>query len=138
MATYSEPTIHELFDLSGKVALITGGTGWLGTSLSRALAEAGAAVVISSREASRASDAAAGLPTPGSATHYGVALDHTDPKSIASGFAAAVEAAGQVDGVGEPLGRVNGQREVPIGGCKPGQLEAFSDRIFIGPQDRTG
>jgi len=97
VATYSEPTIHELFDLSGKVALITGGTGWLGTSLSRALAEAGAAVVISSREASRASDAAAGLPTPGSATHYGVALDHTDPKSIASGFAAAVEAAGQVD-----------------------------------------
>jgi len=97
VATDSEPTIHELFDLSGKVALITGGTGWLGTSLSRALAEAGAAVVISSRDTSRAGDAAANLPTPGTATHHGVALDHTNPESIASGFAAAVEAAGQVD-----------------------------------------
>src|SRR3954468_4398039 len=28
-----EPTVHELFDLSGKVALITGGTGHLGPAM---------------------------------------------------------------------------------------------------------
>ena len=36
----NEPTIQQLFDLTGKVALVTGGTGHLGSSISRALAEA--------------------------------------------------------------------------------------------------
>ena len=40
------PHIDELFSLKGKVALITGGGGWLGTAMTEALAEAGAAVVI--------------------------------------------------------------------------------------------
>ena len=53
-------TIQELFDLSGKVALVTGGTGYLGTAFSHALAEAGASVVISSRDEARGRDAAAG------------------------------------------------------------------------------
>ena len=84
--TSSEPTIQELFDLSGKSALITGATGWLGSSMARALAEAGASVIISSRDGERAQTAAATLPTPGNATHGGVELDQTDPKSIESGF----------------------------------------------------
>jgi len=50
----NEPTIERLFDLTGRVALITGGSGYLGRSLSRALAEAGASVVVGSRELSRA------------------------------------------------------------------------------------
>lgn len=45
----SMPTIHELFDLKGKAALVTGGAGWLGTAMSEALAEAGANLVIASR-----------------------------------------------------------------------------------------
>ncbi len=58
MTKTAEPTIQELFDLTGRAALITGATGWLGSSLSRALAEAGASVVISSRDAARAAEAA--------------------------------------------------------------------------------
>src|SRR5947209_1428915 len=38
-----------LFDLSGKVALVTGGSKGLGKAMARAFAEAGADVVISSR-----------------------------------------------------------------------------------------
>ncbi len=49
-AANPEPTISRLFDLSGRVALITGATGYLGRSMARALAEAGASVVITSRE----------------------------------------------------------------------------------------
>ena len=47
------PTIHNLFDLSGKSALVTGASGWLGSSVAQALAEAGASVVTPSRDLKR-------------------------------------------------------------------------------------
>src|ERR1700675_1748970 len=43
------PVIRRLFDLSGRVALVTGGSKGLGKAMARGLAEAGADVVISSR-----------------------------------------------------------------------------------------
>ena len=43
------PTIEELFNLKDKVAIVTGGAGHLGTAISEALSEAGANVVIASR-----------------------------------------------------------------------------------------
>lgn len=89
-----EPSIHELFDLTGRVVLITGGTGHLGSAMSRALAEAGAMVVIASRDAERAKAAAAALP---GRKHAGVALDHMDPISIERGFLDAVAVAGRID-----------------------------------------
>ena len=93
----SEPTVEQLFDLSGKVALVTGGTGFLGSAMSRALAEAGASVVISSRERARAEGAAATLPVAGKARHVGVELDHMEGPSVESGFSEALDKAGRVD-----------------------------------------
>ena len=92
-----EPTIHELFDLTGRVALVTGGTGHLGSAMCRALAEAGASVVVASRDAERARTAAAALPRPGGAPHHGVALDHMNPAALESGFKEAVDLAGRID-----------------------------------------
>ena len=43
--------VHELFDLSGKHALVTGGSRGLGLQIAHALGEAGASVVVSSRKA---------------------------------------------------------------------------------------
>jgi len=97
MSEPREPTIQNLFDLTGRTALVTGGTGWLGGAFSRGLAEAGAAVVISSRDEARAKAAAAKLPVHGGAAHHGVQLDHTDPESLEAGFNAAVQIAGKID-----------------------------------------
>ncbi len=44
-------TVQQLFDLSGKTALVTGGSRGLGLQMAHALGEAGARVVVSSRKA---------------------------------------------------------------------------------------
>lgn len=96
-AANPEPTIGQLFDLSGKVALITGATGYLGQAMARALAEAGASVVITSRDQARAEAAANELPVVGSARHHGVALDYMDAASIERGVSDAIARAGRID-----------------------------------------
>jgi len=95
----NEPTITQLFDLTGKVALITGGTGWLVQSMCRALAEAGASVVVGDIPAmnDKAKAFAATLPSPGEAKHYNVDLDYMDPKSIDQCVADTVKLAGKID-----------------------------------------
>jgi NAD(P)-dependent dehydrogenase (short-subunit alcohol dehydrogenase family) len=92
-----EPTVQQLFDLSGRVALVTGGTGHLGSALCRALAEAGASVILTSRESARARAAVATLPAVGTARHHGLVLDHMDPASLERGFQEALTLAGRVD-----------------------------------------
>ena len=92
-----EPTVNELFDLSGKVALITGASGWLGRAFADALAEAGANVVAASRDSDTAKRSAAKLSTERGNVHFSVTLDQLDEKSIHTGFDAAVAAASKVD-----------------------------------------
>src|SRR5689334_18746088 len=91
------PTVQQLFDLTGKVALITGASGHLGTAMSIALAEAGATVIAASRDAKRGADFAAKLPAPRGQKHTGVALDYLDEKSCEAGFNDAVKLGGRVD-----------------------------------------
>ena len=93
----NEPTVSQLFSLLGKVALITGGCGHLGYAMARGLAEAGASVILTSREAAKAAAAAALLPREEGATHFGLALDHMQPETLPASFAQAVALAGQVD-----------------------------------------
>lgn len=97
MDSQPSPTIAELFDLSGRAALVTGGAGYLGSAMCHALAEAGASVVVSSRTVQRAGAVAESLPRRGTAAHHAVALDHKDPQSLADGFARAVALAGRLD-----------------------------------------
>lgn len=93
----SEPTIQQLFDLTGRVTMITGGCGHLGSAMCRALAEAGASVVVTSRDASKAQLLAEALPRSGKARHIGIALDHMNPDSLATSFREAVSQLGSVD-----------------------------------------
>ena len=93
----TEPTVSELFDLRGRTAIISGAGGWLGSAMSRALAEAGANVITTSRDLDRARECAAALPSAEGQSHHGVALDHLDEASIESGFSVALSLAGKID-----------------------------------------
>lgn len=52
---------QNLFDLSGKTAIVTGSTKGIGLAIARALAQAGANVVISSRKAEKCEEVAAAI-----------------------------------------------------------------------------
>jgi NAD(P)-dependent dehydrogenase (short-subunit alcohol dehydrogenase family) len=54
-------TIQQLFDLTGQVALVTGGSRGLGLQMAQALGEAGAKIMLSSRKATDLQEAAAQL-----------------------------------------------------------------------------
>jgi NAD(P)-dependent dehydrogenase (short-subunit alcohol dehydrogenase family) len=90
----NERTIHDLFNLQGKVALLTGAAGWLGSAMSRALAEAGATLVVTSREADKAQAFAATLPGSG---HLGLGFDQGDTDAIPGLVEQIVQRRGQID-----------------------------------------
>ena len=58
-------TIQQLFDLTGKTALVTGGSRGLGLQMAHALGEAGAKILLSSRKAKDLEEAAAELKAAG-------------------------------------------------------------------------
>ena len=68
-------------DLSGTRALVTGGTDGLGRAMASALAEAGASVVLTSRDRTRAERVAAEL----EGHAIGIALDVRDEVAVAAG-----------------------------------------------------
>ncbi|NCO39054.1 MAG: short-chain dehydrogenase [Armatimonadetes bacterium CG_4_10_14_3_um_filter_66_18] len=87
-------TVRELFDLSGRVALVTGGAGWLGTAMCEALAESGARVAVASRNVAKCRALAERLPGGG---HLALALDVQSEGSIRSVVDEVAETAGRFD-----------------------------------------
>jgi len=77
------------FDLSGKVALVTGGASGIGTGIAALLAEAGATVVIAEINEANARREAAAL-TEAGYTAGSVTIDLADEASIVRGCAEAV------------------------------------------------
>jgi gluconate 5-dehydrogenase len=88
--------IQKLFDLSGKTALVTGGSRGLGLQIAEALGEAGAKVLLSSRKAADLEEAAAHLQAKGIDTRW-VAADASDPAQVQKVCDEAMQRLGQVD-----------------------------------------
>ena len=70
-----------LFDLSGKVAVVTGGNGGIGFGMARGLAEAGSAVVVAGRNADKSARAVKDLQTLG-AKAVAMEVDVADEASV--------------------------------------------------------
>src|SRR5947209_720918 len=87
----------DVFKLDGRVALITGGNRGLGFSMAKALAEAGADVVVTSRQKERALESAAHLAEVTKRHTLGLAVDVTNAEQIESMVYAAVKEFGRID-----------------------------------------
>lgn len=86
----------KLFDLTNKIAIVTGGTGLFGKPISTALAEAGATVIIASRDGEKCQDVAENLNRQGYKAD-GMSLDLADEKSITDFTAAVIDKYKQID-----------------------------------------
>jgi 2-deoxy-D-gluconate 3-dehydrogenase len=85
-----------LFDLSGKVAIVTGGNGGIGLGMARGLAEAGAAVAIVGRNEAKSNAAVADLKQRG-VKAISVTADVTDKSAVATTVERTIRELGRID-----------------------------------------
>ena len=82
------PNGKEMFDLSGKTALITGSSQGIGFALAKGLASAGASLIINGRDIGKLNSAAGQLAESGASVHQLPfdACDHAGVKAAVDGF----------------------------------------------------
>jgi gluconate 5-dehydrogenase len=99
------------FDLTGKVALVTGAARGLGHAIAAGLAQSGATVILNGRDARALETAAAPIARDGGTTDVAV-FDVTDAEAVKAGVAAIEAKHGKLDVVVNNAGI---QRRHPIG-----------------------
>jgi 2-deoxy-D-gluconate 3-dehydrogenase len=85
-----------LFDLSGRVAVVTGGNGGIGLGMARGLAAAGATIVVAARNRDKSEAAVAALIASGAPSAF-IALDVADPVSCRALMQETVARFGRLD-----------------------------------------
>ena len=89
--------MYKPFDLTGKVALVTGGNSGIGLGMARALAQAGADVAIWGTNAKKNAAAKSELAAGGRKV-VALECDVSDEKAVAAAFAETLSKLGRVDG----------------------------------------
>ncbi|HTT41172.1 MAG TPA: glucose 1-dehydrogenase [Burkholderiales bacterium] len=85
-----------MFDLKGKVAIVTGGNGGIGLGMARGLAGAGARVVVAARNADKSNVAVRELRALGSDS-LAVGVDVNDERSVDALIAETAQRCGRID-----------------------------------------
>lgn len=122
--------MHQLFDMTGRVAVITGSTKGMGFEMARALGTAGAKVVVSSRSEEAARAAAAQLTKSDGITAVGLGCDIGDTESVRQFAQRSQEALGRVDAL-----ILNAAADPPVGSLLsqgPNDLEATVRGLLSG------
>ncbi len=88
--------VQALFDLTGQVALVTGGSRGLGLQIAEALGEAGAKIMLTSRKAADLEEATAHLQARGIDARW-IAADAAKPEEANRVVAETLERLGQID-----------------------------------------
>ncbi|RVT48906.1 SDR family oxidoreductase [Rubrivivax albus] len=88
--------VQKLFDLTGRTALVTGGSRGLGLQIAEALGEAGAKILLTSRKAADLEHAAAALQDKGIDARW-VAADASEPAGVQKVVEDALQRLGHVD-----------------------------------------
>jgi len=86
----------ELFDLTGRIALVTGSSQGIGFALASALGSAGATLVLNARDAARLGHAQRALQEQGFDVHT-AAFDVTDPAAVEAGVTEIESRVGGID-----------------------------------------
>src|SRR5215475_3185257 len=94
--TVRSPLMTTDFDLTGKVAIVTGGNGGIGYGIAQGLAQAGANIVVAARQPAKNAQATANLQALG-VRALSVSTDVQDEASVQAMVEATVEAFGRVD-----------------------------------------
>jgi NAD(P)-dependent dehydrogenase (short-subunit alcohol dehydrogenase family) len=89
--------VRALFDLSGRVAVITGGAGLLGTSHAEAIAEMGGSPVLADLDGERAQAQASRIAAEYDVQATGIQADITQPGAVSGLLASILGTYGQVD-----------------------------------------
>ena len=84
------------FDLTGKVAIITGGNGGIGLGMARGLARAGASIVIAGRNKDKSKEAVREIEALG-AEALAISVNVTDTSSVAAMVQATLKQFGRID-----------------------------------------
>jgi 2-deoxy-D-gluconate 3-dehydrogenase len=87
---------EDVFDLTGKVAIVTGGNGGIGLGMARGLARAGARVVVAARNAEKSEAAVRELRAHGR-DPLAVTVDVGDERSVSAMVSETVERCGGLD-----------------------------------------
>src|SRR6516165_5374872 len=85
-----------LFDLTGRVAVVTGGNGGIGLGMAKGLAAAGATVALAARNAEKGEAAVVALTASGARSAF-IALDVADHDSCRAMIEATVGRFGRLD-----------------------------------------
>jgi len=109
--TFAAPAGLTAFDLTGRLALITGSSQGIGRALATGLASAGATVIVHGRDADKAARTAASITAGTRATVHRRVFDVTDPDAVEAGFAEIADTLGVPDIVVNNAGL---QRRAPI------------------------
>ena len=120
--------VNELFSLAGKIAMVTGGSQNFGLEISTGLLDAGAELIITSRDAAKARKRAGELSKKHSRPVHGMEMNLLDEKSIVSLFAEVKKKFGRLDVL---VNNAGGHSPLATGFLEKEALEAWKAFVEI-------